>query len=124
MDFKLKFFARSLKIYVRSWRDSVVFSGRHKTVIGDREGLKLIGVILSHSAVKRVIFGRIENKGSRTGHGLRFKITRVDERGNIRAILSYGSSNQEIYIITTASTIEEGLRIAEELSKLFRRFED
>ncbi|MEM0215704.1 MAG: DUF2103 domain-containing protein, partial [Archaeoglobaceae archaeon] len=99
----------------------VVFSGRHKTVIGDREGLKLIGEILSHSAVKRVIFGRIENKGARTGHGLRFKITRVDERGNIRAILSYGSSNQEIHIITTAKDREEGLKIAKELSELFKR---
>ncbi|MEM2727082.1 MAG: DUF2103 domain-containing protein [Archaeoglobaceae archaeon] len=99
----------------------VVFSGRHKTVIGDREGLRLIGEILSHSAVKRIIFGRIENKGARTGHGLRFKITRVDERGNIRAILSYGSSNQEIHIITTAKDKEEGLKIAKELSELFKR---
>ncbi|MCS7144226.1 MAG: DUF2103 domain-containing protein [Archaeoglobaceae archaeon] len=99
----------------------MVFSGRHKTLIGDREGLKLIGEILSHKAVKRVIFGRIENKGSRTGHGLRFKITRIDERGNIRAILSYGSSNQEIHIITTASGKEEGLKIAQELSDLFEK---
>jgi len=98
----------------------VVFSGRHKTVIGDREGLRLIGMILSHEKVSRVIFGRIENKGSRTGHGLRFKITRVDERGNLRAILSYGSSNQEIHIITKASSREEGLKIAKELSDLFR----
>ncbi|MCS7130928.1 MAG: DUF2103 domain-containing protein [Archaeoglobaceae archaeon] len=97
----------------------MVFSGKHKTLIGGREGLKLIGEILSHKAVKRVIFGRIESKGSRTGHGLRFKITRVDERGNIRAILSYGSSNQEIHIITTASSKEEGLKIAKELSKIF-----
>jgi len=98
----------------------MVFSGRHKTVIGDREGLRLIGMILSHEKVIRVIFGRIENKGSRTGHGLRFKITRVDERGNLRAILSYGSSNQEIHIITKASSREEGLKIAKELSDLFR----
>jgi len=98
----------------------MVFSGRHKTVIGDREGLRLIGMILSHEKVSRVIFGRIENKGSRTGHGLRFKITRVDERGNLRAILSYGSSNQEIHIITKASSREEGLKIAKELSDLFR----
>lgn len=98
----------------------MVFSGRHKTVIGDREGLRLIGMILSHEKVIRVIFGRIENKGSRTGHGLRFKITRVDERGNLRAILSYGSSNQEIHIITKASSRDEGLKIAKELSDLFR----
>ncbi|MDK2795215.1 MAG: hypothetical protein PWQ22_449 [Archaeoglobaceae archaeon] len=123
MDFKLKFFTRSLKIYIWPLRNSVVYSGRHKTVIGDRDGLKLIGEILSHRAVKRVIFGRIETKGARTGHGLRFKITRVDEKGNIRAILSYGSSNQEIHIITTASTSEEGMKIAEELSKLFKRFD-
>jgi len=120
MDVKLKFFAGHAK-GIKSAESiiSVVFSGKHKTVIGDREGLKLVGEILSHKDVKRVIFGRIENKGSRTGHGLRFKITRVDERGNIRAILSYGSSNQEIHIITTASSREEGLKVAEELLKLF-----
>jgi hypothetical protein len=50
---------------------------------------------------------------------LRFKITRVDERGNLRAILSYGSSNQEIHIITKASSREEGLKIAKELMELF-----
>lgn len=123
MDVKLKFFAEHAK-GIKSAESiiSVVFSGRHKTVIGDREGLKLVGEILSHKDVKRVIFGRIENKGSRTGHGLRFKITRVDERGNIRAILSYGSSNQEIHIITTASSREEGLKVAEELLKLFGRY--
>jgi len=62
-----------------------------------------------------MVFGRIETKGSRTGHGLRFKITRVDERGNLKAILSYGSSNQDIHIVTTASSKEEGERIAKEL---------
>lgn len=91
------------------------FSGKHKTVIGGREGLEIVGRLLSHSKVKRVIFGRIEAKGSRTGHGLRFKITRIDERGNLRAILSYGSSNREILIITTASNKEEGEIIAKEL---------
>jgi len=109
----------SLRIYVWILRKYVVFSGRHKTVIGGREALKWIGEILSHRQVSRVIFGRIENKGSRTGHGLRFKITRVDERGNLRAILSYGSSNQEIHIITKASSREEGLKIAKELMELF-----
>ncbi len=110
----------SLKIYVQAEKKYVVFSGRHKTVIGGRDGLKLMGEILSHEKVSRVIFGRIENKGSRTGHGVRFKITRVDERGNLRAILSHGSSNQEIHIITKASSREEGLKIAKELSDLFR----
>ncbi len=94
------------------------FSGKHKTVIGGREGLEIVGKLISHAKVKKVIFGRIETKGSRTGHGLRFKITRVDERGNLRAILSYGSSNQDIRIITTASSKEEGERIAKELMEL------
>lgn len=94
------------------------FSGRHKTVVGGREGLEIVGKLLSHEKVKKVIFGRIETKGSRTGHGLRFKITRIDERGNLKAILSYGSSNQDIHIITTASSREEGERIARELIDL------
>lgn len=94
------------------------FSGKHKTVIGGRKGLEIVGKLLSHSKVRKVIFGRIETKGSRTGHGLRFKITRVDEKGNLRAILSHGSSNQEIYVITTASSKEEGEEIAKELIDL------
>ncbi|MFN3384245.1 MAG: DUF2103 domain-containing protein [Archaeoglobaceae archaeon] len=93
------------------------FSGKHKTVVGGRDGLEIVGKLLSHSEVKKVIFGRIGTK-PRTGHGLRFKITRVDERGNLRAILSYGSSSQEIYVITTASSKEEGERIAKELIEI------
>ncbi|NHW89405.1 MAG: hypothetical protein HA490_07270 [Archaeoglobales archaeon] len=94
------------------------FSGRHKTVVGGREGLKIISRILKHEKVKRVIFGQIEAKGSRSGHGLRFKITRIDLKGNIRAVLSHGSSNQEILIVTKASSREEGERIAKEIMEL------
>ncbi|MCC6027906.1 MAG: DUF2103 domain-containing protein, partial [Archaeoglobus sp.] len=51
-------------------------------------------------------------------HGLRFKITRIDLKGNIRAVLSHGSSNQEILIVTKASSREEGERIAKEIMEL------
>jgi hypothetical protein len=49
---------------------------------------------------------------------LRFKITRIDLKGNIRAVLSHGSSNQEILIVTKASSREEGERIAKEIMEL------
>jgi len=45
----------SLRIYVWILRKYVVFSGRHKTVIGGREALRWIGEILSHRQVSRVI---------------------------------------------------------------------
>ncbi|RLG61055.1 hypothetical protein DRN86_00885 [Candidatus Geothermarchaeota archaeon] len=94
--------------------------GRHKTIIGGKRGIRIVSGILAHNMVKRVILGRIESKGKRTGHGMRFKITKVDEKGNIKIILSHGCSNQEIFVITKASNRIDGEKIAEEILRMVR----
>lgn len=99
----------------------VKLGGRHRTIVGGRRGIEIVSRIASYEKVKRVVPGRIEAKGDRTGHGLRFKITRVDGRGNIKIILSNGSSNQTIYVITTASNQREGEIIAEEIASLIKQ---
>ncbi len=82
--------------------------GAHSTVIGGREGMKFLHRIARSEFVKKVIPGVIEAKGTAVGGGVRFKLTRCDDRGNIRALLIDGSSVQEIHIVTTARNKEEG----------------
>ncbi len=82
--------------------------GAHSTIIGGRDGLKFIHKIASSEFVKKVVPGVIEAKGSALGGGVRFKLTRCDERGNIRGLLIDGATVQEIHIVTTARNKEEG----------------
>ncbi len=82
--------------------------GAHSTVIGGREGMKFLQRIARSEFVKKIIPGVIEAKGTAVGGGVRFKLTRCDDRGNIRALLIDGSSVQEIHIVTTARNKEEG----------------
>ncbi len=85
--------------------------GAHSTIIGGREGMRFIRIIASSEYVKKVIPGVIEAKGSAVGGGVRFKLTRCDERGNIRGLLIDGATVQEIHIVTTARNKEEGEEI-------------
>lgn len=96
--------------------------GKHTTVVGGRRGAEILLKIASHPRVKRVVPGRIEAKGAKVGRGVRFRVTRVDERGNIKAILSRGSSSQEVFIVTAASSPSEGEQIARELEELVAEF--
>ncbi len=82
--------------------------GAHSTIIGGREGLKLIHKIATSDFVKKIVPGVIEAKGSALGGGVRFKLTRCDDRGNIRGLLIDGATVQEIHIVTTARNKEEG----------------
>jgi len=82
--------------------------GAHSTIIGGREGLKFIHKIASSEYVKKIVPGVIEAKGSAVGGGVRFKLTRCDDRGNIRGLLIDGATVQEIHIVTTARNKEEG----------------
>lgn len=82
--------------------------GAHSTIIGGREGLKFIHKIASSEYVKKIVPGVIEAKGSAVGGGVRFKLTRCDDRGNIRGLLIDGATVQEIHIVTTARNKGEG----------------
>ena len=82
--------------------------GSHSTIIGEREGYQLLLRIATSPYVKKIVLGIIESSGTRSYGGLRFKVTRCDERGNIKGLLIHGSTVQQIYLITTASNKEEG----------------
>jgi len=82
--------------------------GAHTTVIGGREGRKLLQKIAKCDYVKKIVPGVIEGRGASSGGGVRLKLTRSDDRGNIRAILIDGTSVQSVLVITTASNREEG----------------
>ncbi len=82
--------------------------GAHSTIIGGKDGLKFLRVVAKSEFVKKIVPGVIEAKGTAQGGGVRFKLTRCDDRGNVRALLIDGSSVQEIHIVTTARNREEG----------------
>jgi len=89
--------------------------GSHSTIIGGREGMKLVYKLASSEYVKKIVPGVIENKGTVSG-GIRLKVTRSDEKGNIKALLIDGATVQKLHVITTASNKEEG----EEILKILR----
>ena len=73
--------------------------------------------LASSPYVKKIVPGVIENAGV-GGGGVRLKLTRCDARGNIRALLIDGASVQQVYIITTAGSREQGEEILKELRGL------
>jgi hypothetical protein len=93
--------------------------GSHSTIIGGREGHSLLIKLASSPYIKKIVPGVIENKGVSTG-GVRIKLTRTDDRGNIKALLINGATVQQIHIITTASQKEEGDMILTMLKKEMR----
>ncbi len=96
---------RRLKTFAASPEDKI--HGSHSTIIGGREGYNFILKLASCPYVKKVVPGVIEVGGCRGG-GVRLKLTRCDEKGNIRALLIEGSTVQQVFVITTASNKEEG----------------
>ena len=91
--------------------------GAHSTVIGGREGLKLLVGLAASPYVKKVVPGVIESAGI-SGGGVRLKLTRCDDRRNIRALLIDGSSVQQVYVITTAADKKQGERVLKELKSV------
>jgi hypothetical protein len=90
--------------------------GAHTTVIGGRAGKKLIKLVSQHPEIKKVIPSVISVKGI-AGGNLTGKVLRSDVRGNLRLLLSEGRSFQEIRLVTTVGTAEEGDRIMNELNQ-------
>ncbi len=90
--------------------------GSHSTIIGGREGYNLIVGLAKSPYVKKVVPGVIEGNATSVGGGVRLKLTRSDEKGNLRALLIDGATVQQIHVITTAATREEGETILKILS--------
>ncbi len=93
--------------------------GVHTTIIGGRTGKKLVKLVSQHPEVKKVIPTVISVKGV-AGGSLTGKILRADARGNLRLLLSEGRSFQEIRLVTTVGTAEEGDRIMDELNEILK----
>ncbi|MFC7204466.1 DUF2103 domain-containing protein [Haloferax namakaokahaiae] len=94
--------------------------GSHTTVIGGRQGRRAIGVVAGHPHVKKVIPGPIDAGGKGSQKGLRAKVTRADDNGNVRLLLRDGSSVQENRLVTTAMNRETGERVRDDLNEALR----
>ncbi|APW99877.1 metal-binding protein [Halobiforma lacisalsi AJ5] len=90
--------------------------GSHSTLIGGRTGMQAIQAVAGHPHVKKVIPGPIDAGGKGSQSGLRAKVTRADDGGNVRMLLRDGSSVQENRVVTTARDREMGERIREDLN--------
>ncbi|WP_323171228.1 DUF2103 domain-containing protein [Natrialba sp. PRR66] len=90
--------------------------GSHSTLIGGRTGMQAIQTVAGHPHVKKVIPGPIDAGGNGSQSGLRAKVTRADDGGNVRMLLRDGSSVQENRIVTTARDREMGERIRADLN--------
>ena len=90
--------------------------GAHSTLIGGRAGRNVLEVVAGHPHVKKIIPGPIESGGSGSRTGVRGKVTRADDTGNVRLLLRDGSSVQENRVVTTASDRELGERVRDDLN--------
>lgn len=91
--------------------------GRHTTLIGDRRGRHVVRILAAHPHVKKIIPGPIDGSGSGSRSGFRAKVTRPDRGGNLRVLLHDGSTVQEVRLVTTAGSREDGTRIATQLNE-------
>ncbi|OLZ41634.1 metal-binding protein [Natrinema saccharevitans] len=90
--------------------------GSHSTLIGGRTGMSAIQTVAGHPHVKKVIPGPIDAGGKGSQSGMRAKVTRADDGGNVRMLLRDGSSVQENRVVTTARDREMGERIRDDLN--------
>jgi hypothetical protein len=97
--------------------------GSHTTLIGGRTGMRAIHTVADHPHVKKVIPGPIDAGGKGSQSGLRAKVTRADDGGNVRMLIRNGSSVQENRVVTTAPNRELGERIREDLNDVLTEAE-
>ncbi|AFZ72081.1 DUF2103 domain-containing protein [Natronobacterium gregoryi] len=97
--------------------------GSHSTLIGGRTGMRAIQAVAGHPHVKKVIPGPIDAGGKGSQSGLRAKVTRADDGGNVRMLIRNGSSVQENRVVTTARDREMGERIREDLNEVLSEAE-
>lgn len=91
--------------------------GAHSTLIGGRTGREALEVVAEHPHVKKIIPGPIDAGGSGSRTGLRAKVTRADEKGNVRLLIRDGSSVQENRVVTTASERKLGEVVREDINE-------
>lgn len=97
--------------------------GSHTTIIGGRHGKRLIKIISQHPEIKKIVPSVINVKGKSNPGGMIIgKILRPDDRGNLRMLISHGTSSQEIRIITTVGDMNNGERIMQELNTILLEF--
>jgi hypothetical protein len=89
--------------------------GSHSTLVGGRSGEGAIRTVAAHPHVKKIVPGPIDAGGS-AGGGVRAKITRADENGNLRLLIRDGSSVQTNRVVTTAMDRERGERVGSDIS--------
>ena len=106
---------RSLEIVETPPREKL--GGSHSTLIGGRNGRQAIGVVADHPHVKKIVPGPIDAGGMGSQTGLRAKVTRADDNGNVRLLLRDGSSVQENRIVTTAMDRETGEFVRDDLNE-------
>jgi hypothetical protein len=97
--------------------------GSHSTIIGGRTGMRAISTIAEHPHVKKIVPGPIDAGGKGSQSGLRAKVTRADDNGNVRLLLRNGSSVQENRVVTTAMNRETGERVRDDLNEALREAE-
>lgn len=88
--------------------------GKHTTVIGGRNGFKILMTIGGSPYIKKIIPGPIDVSG-KSGVGFQYKIQKPDNKGNLRLLLKEGSAVQELRIVTTAYDERTGEKVIEEL---------
>jgi hypothetical protein len=106
---------RSLEVVDTPPREKI--GGTHSTLIGGRTGRKAIALVADHPHVKKIIPGPIDAGGMGSQKGLRAKVTRADDNGNVRLLLRDGSSVQENRVVTTAMDRETGEWIRDDLNE-------
>jgi hypothetical protein len=106
---------RSLEVVETAPREKI--GGSHSTLIGGRGGWRAIGVVADHPHVKKIVPGPIDAGGTGSQTGLRAKVTRADDNGNVRLLVRDGSSVQENRIVTTAMDRETGEFVRDDLNE-------
>lgn len=90
--------------------------GAHTTIVGGRTGKKAAEIVARHPMVKRIIPSVISVKGA-AGGKTTAKVLRSDARGNLRLLISSGTSAQELRIITTVGDFLAGESLRCELNE-------
>jgi len=106
---------RELEVVERPLAEKL--GGSHTTLIGGRVGQRAIREVAAHPHVKKVVPGPIDAGGSGARGGVRAKVTRADDNGNVRLLVRDGSSVQENRIVTTAMDRETGERVRADLNE-------
>ena len=90
--------------------------GSHSTLIGDRDGRRVLETVADHPHVKKIVPGPIDAGGSGSQTGVRAKATRADDTGNVRLLIRNGSSVQENRVVTTAGERKLGEHVRADLN--------